>query len=107
MDWAIKFWPIPPRSPHPNGKLERTHRANREDFWDTVDPKDPEIEAKLSEGQHHRNWHRPHWAVSRRSTVSASSSTRRLSAKLLRRPTTAAASASGLPITGWPSPRLS
>jgi transposase InsO family protein len=42
MDWAIKFRPIPPRSPH---------------------PKDPEIEAKLSEWQHHWNWHRPHTAL--------------------------------------------
>jgi transposase-like protein len=48
MDWAIKFRPIPLRSPHLNGKVERTHRADREEFWDTVDPKDPEIEAKLS-----------------------------------------------------------
>ena len=63
MDWAIKFRPIPLRSPHLNGKVERTHRADREEFWDTVDPKDPEIEAKLSEWQHHWNWHRPHTAL--------------------------------------------
>jgi transposase InsO family protein len=63
MDWAIKFRPIPPRSPHLNGKVERTHRADREEFWDTVDAKDPEIEAKLAEWQHHWNWHRPHTAL--------------------------------------------
>jgi transposase InsO family protein len=63
MDWAIKFRPIPPRSPHLNGEVERTHRTDREEFWDTVDPKDPEIEAKLSEWQHHWNWHRPHTAL--------------------------------------------
>lgn len=28
MDWAIKFRPIPPRSPHLNGKVERTHRGS-------------------------------------------------------------------------------
>ena len=37
MDWAIKFRPIAPRSPHLNGKVERTHRADREGLWDTVD----------------------------------------------------------------------
>jgi len=63
MDWAIKFRPIAPRSPHLNGKVERTHRADREEFWDTVDPTDPEIETKLSEWQHHWNWHRPHSAL--------------------------------------------
>jgi hypothetical protein len=39
MDWGIKFRPIPPRSPHLNGKVERTHRADREELWDTVDPR--------------------------------------------------------------------
>jgi transposase InsO family protein len=63
MDWAIKFRPIPPRSPHLNGKIERTQRADREEFWDTIDPKDPEIETKLWEWQHHGNWHRPHTAL--------------------------------------------
>ena len=63
MDWAIKFRPIPPRSPHLNGKVERMQRADREEFWDTIDPKDPEIETKLWEGQHHWNWHRPHTAL--------------------------------------------
>jgi transposase InsO family protein len=48
MDWAIKFRPIPPRSPHLNGKVERTHRADREEFWDMINPKDPQIEANTS-----------------------------------------------------------
>ena len=63
MDWAIKFRPIPPRSPHLNGKVERTQRADREEFWDTIDPADPDIEMRLSEWQHHWNWHRPHTAL--------------------------------------------
>lgn len=63
MDWAIKFRPIAPRSPHLNGKVERTHRADREEFWDTVDSRAPDIEAKLAEWQHHWNWHRPHTAL--------------------------------------------
>ena len=63
MDWAIKFRPIAPRSPHLNGKVERTHRADREEFWDTVDSRAPDIERKLAEWQHHWNWHRPHTAL--------------------------------------------
>jgi transposase InsO family protein len=60
MDWAIKFRPIPPRSPHLNGKVERTQRADLEEFWATADPKAADILDSLAEWQHHWNWHRPH-----------------------------------------------
>lgn len=63
MDWAIKFRPIPPRSPHLNGKVERAQRADLEEFWATVDPKDTDIEMRLAEWQHHWNWERPHTAL--------------------------------------------
>ena len=63
MDWAIKFRPIRPRSPHLNGKVERTQRADREEFWDLIEAKDPQMENKLAEWQHHWNWHRPHRAL--------------------------------------------
>jgi transposase-like protein len=39
MAWAIKFQPIKSRSPHLNGKVERTQRADREEFWATANPK--------------------------------------------------------------------
>ena len=58
-----RFRPIAPRSPHLNGKVERTHRADREEFWDTVNSRAPDIETKLAEWQHHWNWHRPHTAL--------------------------------------------
>ena len=45
------------------GKVERTHRADREEFWDTVDSRAPDIETKPAEWQHHWNWHRPHTAL--------------------------------------------
>jgi transposase InsO family protein len=60
MDWAIKFRPIPPRSPHLNGKVERTQRADLEESWSTVDPKAQDIVERLAEWQHHWNWNRPH-----------------------------------------------
>lgn len=63
MDWAIKFRPIKPRSPHLNGKVERTQRADLEEFWSTVDPKAADIEDRIAEWQHHWNWRRPHTAL--------------------------------------------
>lgn len=63
LDWAIKFRPIPPRSPHLNGKVERTQRADLEEFWATLDPGSPDIADRLSEWQHHWNWSRSHTAL--------------------------------------------
>ena len=63
MDWAIKFRPIKPRSPHLNGKVERSQRADLEEFWPTVDPRSPDIRERLAEWQHFWNWDRPHSAL--------------------------------------------
>lgn len=63
MDWAIKFRPIKPRSPHLNGKVERSQRADLEEFWPTVDPRSPDIRERLAEWQHFWNWERPHSAL--------------------------------------------
>jgi transposase InsO family protein len=59
-DWSIKFRPIRPRSPHLNGKVERVQKTALEEFWPTVDLKDPELDRKLAEWQHFYNWERPH-----------------------------------------------
>ncbi len=56
MDWAIKFRPIKPRSPHLNGKVERSQRADLEEFWPTVDPRSPDVGERLAEWQHFWNW---------------------------------------------------
>lgn len=69
IDWGIKFRPIRPRSPHLNGKVERTQRADLEEFWWTVDPKEPDIADRLAEWQHHWNWFRPHTALSGASPI--------------------------------------
>jgi transposase InsO family protein len=47
MEWAIKLRPVPPRSPHLNGKVERTQRPDLAEFWATVDPKATDIEDRL------------------------------------------------------------
>lgn len=43
MTWGIKFRPTKPRSPHLNGKVERTQRADLEEFWATADPKSVDL----------------------------------------------------------------
>ena len=42
MAEAIRFRPVPPRSPHLNGKVERVQRTVLEEFWPTVYAKAPE-----------------------------------------------------------------
>jgi transposase InsO family protein len=63
MAWAVKFRPIPPRSPHLNGKIERAQRTVLEEFWATVDPRAPDVAERLAEWVHHYNWQRPHEAL--------------------------------------------
>ena len=60
MDEAIRFRPIPPRSPHLNGKVERAQRTTLEEFSATVDPKAADISEQLALWVHHYNWHRAH-----------------------------------------------
>jgi transposase InsO family protein len=60
MDYCIKFRPIKPRSPHLNGKVERTQLTDLEEFYTTVDIKDPELFLRLKKWQHYYNWFRSH-----------------------------------------------
>lgn len=68
MDRCIAFRPIPPRSPHLNGKVERSQKTDLDEFWSCVDLKDPELGVKLAEWQHYYNWHRPTWLTDRQVT---------------------------------------
>jgi transposase InsO family protein len=63
MAETIKFRPIPPRSPHLNGKVERAQRTVLEEFWATVDPRAPDIGEQLALWVHQYNWDRPHEAL--------------------------------------------
>jgi transposase InsO family protein len=60
MAETIKFRPIPPRSPHLNGKIERAQRTVLEEFWPTVDARAPDVGDQLAVWVHHYNWDRPH-----------------------------------------------
>lgn len=56
MEWGIKFRPIKPGSPHLNGKVERTQRTDLDEFYSTVDIKDPDLPNLLSQWQFYYNW---------------------------------------------------
>jgi transposase InsO family protein len=63
MDYAIKFRPIKPRSPHLNGKVERTQKTDWEEFYSTVDLASPDLNDKLKEWQDYYNHERPHGSL--------------------------------------------
>ena len=69
MDQAIKFRPVRPYSPHLNGKVERSQRTDRIEFYATVERSDPQIGTKLKEWQQFYNWTRPHAADGGRAPV--------------------------------------
>lgn len=60
----IKFRPIKPRSPHLNGKVERTQRTDLDEFYSSINPKnDPELKRKLKEWQSYYNTGRSHTSL--------------------------------------------
>lgn len=69
MDYRIKFRPIKPRSPHLNGKVERSQKTDLQEFYSTVSLDDPDLEAKLEKWQFHHNWHRPHGALNGKAPI--------------------------------------
>ena len=60
MTETIRFRPIPPRSPHLNGKVERAQRTVLEEFWAATDAKASDIADQLALWAHHYNWERPY-----------------------------------------------
>ena len=60
MESCIKFRPVKPGSPHLNGKVERSQKTDKDEFYSTIDLKDPDLEMQLAEWQHYYNWDRPH-----------------------------------------------
>lgn len=69
MDSSIKFRPIKPRSPHLNGKVERSQKTDLDEFWSITKASDPELQLRLAEWQHYYNWHRPHGSLNGRSPM--------------------------------------
>jgi transposase InsO family protein len=59
----IKFRPVPPRSPHLNGKVERSQLTDLQEFWARHDLRDPDIARLIEEWQFDYNWRRAHGSL--------------------------------------------
>lgn len=59
-EYAIKFRPIKPASPHLNGKVERTQRTDLDEFYSSIDLKRADLAEELGYWEHYYNWDRPH-----------------------------------------------
>lgn len=51
QEYGIKFWPNKPRSPHLNGKVERSQKTDKIEFYAVCDLDDPELSDRLAEWQ--------------------------------------------------------
>jgi transposase InsO family protein len=62
MDHFIKFRPIKPRSPHLNGKVERSQLTDKSEFYSTIprNQRNLDLAPKLIEWQNFYNNKRPH-----------------------------------------------
>ena len=58
--YAIKFRPTRPRSPHLNGKVERSQKTDKIEFYPLIDLKTDDVKRMVEEWQFDYNWHRPH-----------------------------------------------
>jgi transposase InsO family protein len=63
MELHIKFRPTKPRSPHLNGKVERTQRTDWEKFYSLVDLKAPDLPVQLQQWQNYYNGERRHSSI--------------------------------------------
>jgi transposase InsO family protein len=69
MKWGIKFRPVRPRSPHLNGKVERSQRTDLEEFYAIEDINTSNLSERLQEWQHYWNWERPHSSIGGKSPI--------------------------------------
>ncbi len=60
--YNIKFRPNKPGSPHLNGKVERSQKTDKAEFYATTNLSDTNLNGLLAEWQHYYNWERPHSA---------------------------------------------
>ena len=63
QEYGIKFRPNKPASPQLNGKVERSQRTDKVEFYALADLSDPELSDRLSEWQFYYNWQRPHGSL--------------------------------------------
>lgn len=62
---GLLLFVLPPRSPKLNGRVERSNRTHKEEFYQLVDPPDtlPEFRAQLLKQEQRYNTYRPHQAL--------------------------------------------
>lgn len=62
---ALRLFVLPPRSPKLNGRVERSNRTHKEEFYQLVDPPDSlaELRAQLLKQEQRYNTYRPHQAL--------------------------------------------
>ncbi len=66
-DKGIRHVYIKPRSPQLNGKVERSHRSDQEEFYQLMNyVDDRDLNEKLAEWENFYNFHRPHGAFAGR-----------------------------------------
>lgn len=71
-DRGIEHAYIKPRTPQPGGKVERSHRTDKQEFYQLLTYKDDvDLEAKLEEWENFYNYHRPHGAFRGRTPYEA------------------------------------
>jgi len=63
QDYGIMFRPNKPGSPQLNGKVERSQKTDKVEFYALADLDDPELGDRLSERQFYYNWQRPHGSL--------------------------------------------
>ncbi len=61
-EYGIKFCPNKPASPHLNGKVERSQKTDKAEFYATIDISTGGLKEQLAEWQHYYNWERLHSA---------------------------------------------
>lgn len=69
MNECIKFRPIPPRSPHLNGKVERSQLTDLSEFWFHHARTERAIGLRIEEWQFDYNWRRPHGSLGGKTPV--------------------------------------
>ena len=63
QDYGIKFRPNRPGAPQLNGKVERSQKTDKIEFYALADLDDPELSERLAEWQFYYNWQRPHGSL--------------------------------------------
>jgi len=66
---CIKFRPNKPGSPYLNGKVERSQKTDKTEFYPTISLKNSKLDDLLAEWQHYYNWYRPHSAHNGKSPI--------------------------------------